>query len=289
MTTLKLIAVSFAFCLWGAMIFAAEPSAPADLETCNVLWTTPGKDAADSMPLGNGEVGINLWVEENGDLQFYISRTDSLSEISRLVKVGKVRVSLTPNPFAAGTPFKEELRLRDGRCEITAGEGEKQVALRVFVDADLPVIHILGESAAPLSVKAALETWRTARRVLPQAEKYSAWSMHDAPYDLIESADVFPAIGGDAIAMYHRNEDSVVMKTITHQGLQAAAGKTLDPLLHRTFGGWLTAPGFKAAGGHALETPAPVKSFAVRIAAPCANRNCPSLVGHGRKTCGRFR
>ena len=79
------------------------------LDRYNVVWTTPGKDAGDSMPLGNGEVGINLWVEEDGDLLFYISRTDSLSEVSRLLKVGEVRVSLSPNPFAAGSPFSQEL------------------------------------------------------------------------------------------------------------------------------------------------------------------------------------
>jgi hypothetical protein len=60
------------------------------------------------------------------------------------------------------------------------------------------------------------------------------------------------------------------MKTITHQSLQAAADKAPDPLLHRTFGGWMVAPGFKVADGHALDTPAPVTSFAVRIAVPCA-------------------
>jgi hypothetical protein len=252
------------------MATAAESAAPADLETCNVVWTTPSKDAAGSMPLGNGEVGLNLWVEENGDLLFYISRTDSLSEISRLVKVGRVRVSLNPNPFTTGTPFKQELRLREGRCEITAGEGQKQVKLTVFVDADQPVVQVLGESASPLTVKAALETWRTDRRVLPKAEQGSAWSVQNAPYDLIESADVFPAGVGDASVMYHRNEDSVVPKTITHQSLQAAADKVHDPILHRTFGGWMVAAGFKAAEGHAIETPAPVKSFAIRIATPCA-------------------
>jgi hypothetical protein len=267
--TASKIAAYFSLLLFGTIAVAAEPSAPAELDGCNVVWTTPSKDAAGSMPLGNGTVGLNLWVEENGDLQFYISRTDSLTEISRLVKVCKVRVALTPNPFAVGLPFKQELRLREGRCEITAGEGEKQVKLTVFVDADSPVVHVLGDSAAPIAVKASLETWRTTRRVLPQEEKYSAWSMHDAPYDLVESADIFPAVAGDAIALYHRNEDSVVMKTITHQSLQDAADKVFDPLLHRTFGAWMVAPGFKAANDHTLETPAPVKSFALRIAAPC--------------------
>ncbi|MCC6125553.1 MAG: hypothetical protein IT426_11365 [Pirellulales bacterium] len=270
MTMPKLATIALMLCPWGATTFAAEPSAPADLESCNVVWTTPSKDAAGSMPLGNGELGLNLWIEENGDLQFYISRTDSLSEISQLVKLGKVRVSLAPNPFLGGAPFKQELRLREGRCEITGGEGEKRVKLTVFVDAERPVVHILGESASPLAVKASLETWRTARRALPNAEERSAWTMLQAPFDLYESADVFPDGIGDAVAMYHRNEESVVPNTIEHQSLQAAADKIADPLLHRTFGGWMAAPGFKAAEGHAIESPAAVKSFALRIAAPCA-------------------
>ena len=56
------------------------------------------------MPLGNGQVGINLWVEEDGDLRFYISRTDSLSEISRLLKVGGVRISLDSQSVQGRTP-----------------------------------------------------------------------------------------------------------------------------------------------------------------------------------------
>ena len=84
------------------------------------------------MPLGNGQVGINLWVEEDGDLRFYISRTDSLTEASRLVKVGGVRISLDPNPFKKGMPFRQELKLADGVCEITAGEGSGKVTLTVL-------------------------------------------------------------------------------------------------------------------------------------------------------------
>ena len=43
----------------------------------DVQWTTPSGDESGSMPIGNGEVGANLWVEQNGDIVFYISRTDS--------------------------------------------------------------------------------------------------------------------------------------------------------------------------------------------------------------------
>jgi hypothetical protein len=243
--------------------------AAAELDRCNVVWTTPGKDAGDSMPLGNGQVGINLWVEAGGDLHFYISRTDSLSDISRLLKVGGVRVSISPNPFVAGSRFKQELRLHDGVCKITAGEGDKKVTLSVFVDSDKPVIYVVGGSVAPVSVKVVNETWRAARRVLPKEEKLSAWSVHDAPFDLVESADVFCDGLTDAVAWYHRNEDSVFAVTLKHQGIWAAADKIRDPLLHRTFGGWIAAEGFRAKDNRTLETPSPVKAFAIRVAVPC--------------------
>ncbi len=251
-------------------VAAAKPQAADELDRCNVVWTTPGKDAGDSMPLGNGQVGINLWVEAGGDLHFYISRTDSLSEISRLLKVGKVRVSISPNPFAAGLPFQQELRLREGRCEITAGEGDKKVTLSVFVDADRPVVYVVGESASPVSVKATIESWRTARHVVARGdEQLSAWTVREAPFEIAESPDVFPGNLGDEVAWYHRNQTSVCPLTLKHQGLAAAADKVRDPLLHRTFGGWIAAAGFKAVDARSLATSAPVTSFAVRVAVPC--------------------
>ena len=75
------------------------------LDKYNVVWTSPSADASGSMPLGNGEVGINLWAEKNGAIYFYISRSDSLSEIARIVKVGGMKISIHPNPLSNGAPF----------------------------------------------------------------------------------------------------------------------------------------------------------------------------------------
>ena len=60
------------------------------LDASNVVWDDPRENAAGSMPLGNGEVGINVWVESPGELVFYISRTDAWSECNRLLKLGRV-------------------------------------------------------------------------------------------------------------------------------------------------------------------------------------------------------
>ena len=43
----------------------------------NVAWDNPSRDSHGPMPLGNGDIGTNAWVEEGGDLVFYVSKTDA--------------------------------------------------------------------------------------------------------------------------------------------------------------------------------------------------------------------
>jgi hypothetical protein len=261
-------------CIYGTLVFllagfSLAAAAPAWPDAYNVAWDSPSLDAAGSMPLGNGELGANLWVEAEGGLRFYLSRNDSLSEVSQICKVGRVRVTFDPNPFAAGTPFRQELKLSEGVCEITGGAPGRQLKLRVFVEAGRPVLHVLGESSFPVTVKATVESWRTNRHEVPRDG--ATWTLINAPFPLFESADVFPSDLPDAVAWYHRNEESPAYEsTMKVQSLESIAGTAPDPLLHRTFGGWLAGPGFRAAEDHALATPAPVKSFALRVAAPCA-------------------
>jgi len=234
----------------------------------NEVWASPSKDAAGSMPLGNGQVGINLWAQENGELRFYISRTDSFSEISRLLKVGGVRIAFTPNPFAAGKDFRQELVLRDGVCHITAGSPGQQMQLRIFVDSDRPVVHVIGEAPAGIEVNASIDSWRTQPHKVVGDE---TWTMRSGPFDLTESADVFLTDRPGGIGWYHRNETSLAFEsTLKVQSLEPFADKVRDPLLHRTFGGWMTgtnlAPG---EAGQALKSAGAVRRFALRIAAPC--------------------
>jgi Domain of unknown function (DUF5703)/Concanavalin A-like lectin/glucanases superfamily len=259
---------------------ASFAGAPAELDRYNVVWKTPSGNAAGSMPIGNGEVGLNVWVEEDGDLRFYIARTDAWSEASRLLKLGGIRVSLTPNPFAKGASFQQILRLRDGCIEITAGddtgpqskiqsrvhetnEVNPKSKILVFVDANAPVIHVAGESGQPLGIRAALECWRTEKKVLTDGELGSSWTPPEV--EVWESADVVKD-ASDAVAWYHRNEHSCVPLTLKLQSLETFANLVKDPILHRTFGGSMTAAGFVKDGATAMKSSAPMKRFAIRIA-----------------------
>jgi hypothetical protein len=207
------------------------------------------------MPIGNGEVGLNAWVEEDGDLLFYIARTDAWSEISRLLKLGRIRVHMSPNPLRKGMPFVQELKLRDGRIEIASGAPGSRVTLSLFVDARYPVIHVVGQSDQPLTVRASLEMWRMERHVLAGDELQSTWTMQQAPPDVPvwESADKLgvPARATD-VTWYHRNAYSIVPLTLKHQGLGEFATLVADPLVNRTFGGRIVARDFRADGPDAI-------------------------------------
>src|SRR5688572_21564287 len=72
----------------------------------NIVWTTQSKNASESMPCGGGDIGMNIWVE-NGELLIYIARSGNFDENNALLKSGRVRVKLFPNPFN-GQQFRQE-------------------------------------------------------------------------------------------------------------------------------------------------------------------------------------
>ena len=134
----------------------------------DVTWDSPSVDSSGSMPLGNGDIGLNAWFEPSGELAFYISKTDAWGDNSRLLKVGKVRISFDP-PLPTGT-FRQTLRLQQGTLEAVCGEGNDASTIRVWVDANHPVIEVSADGSRERSATAAIELWRTTRFELPSIE-----------------------------------------------------------------------------------------------------------------------
>src|SRR5580692_3576836 len=106
---------AFSFMLAAALAVPQCTLAQTALDAYNISWDNPGPGSAASMPLGNGDIGLNVWVDSGGDLLFYISKTDAwggekdssadswMQQGGVLMKLGLIRVSLSPNPFAAGS------------------------------------------------------------------------------------------------------------------------------------------------------------------------------------------
>ncbi|MBZ0295668.1 MAG: DUF5703 domain-containing protein [Anaerolineae bacterium] len=205
----------------------------------NVTWTSPSKDASGSVPLGNGDITVNAWVEQNGDLLFYIGKTDAWDDNSRLLKVGKIRFTLTPNAFKENTPFIQSLELVDGTMVVKMGS----VEIRLWVDANHPVITVEYESPEPTRVTAAIELWRIEPMTLPSLEVSDIMTDRSKPNGQHEPTIVEPdtILTGqtDRIGWYHHNKKSVgPVLTSKIQGLDDF--ERTDPLLHRTFGAVIT-------------------------------------------------
>ena len=97
------------------LLAAGLASAQSSTESFNVVWDSPSKDSSGSMPLGNGDIGLNVWVEECGDLVFYIGKTDAWSETVRLLKIGRVRVQALAEPVYCRRALPADARSRQGR------------------------------------------------------------------------------------------------------------------------------------------------------------------------------
>lgn len=235
------------------------------LRDCNVVWTSPSENASGSMPLGNGDIGINVWAEEGGDLLFYIGMTDAWSENGRLLKVGRIRVSLTPNPFEKDTLFRQELSLEEGTVRIRAGEEQQQTSFRIWVDAHNPVVRLEVEAQQPLKIRARLVPWRTEKRVLEGRELSSAYGLIGSPTPVTVSPDTVLPAKNNRLTWYHRNNSSMWAANLKLQGLEEFIPHSDDPLLGLTFGGAMLGEGLTARDSYTLESNEPSRSFRLSV------------------------
>jgi len=139
----------------------------------DVVWNEPSKKSIESMLMGNGEIGVNLWAEKTGDIYIYIGRTDSWDEHARLAKVGLVKVNITPNPFE--TNFYQRLDLYNGQILIESGPADRKLNLKIWVDANNPVVNIEYDSKSEYSYEVTPVIWRSNKREIPMEERHSLY------------------------------------------------------------------------------------------------------------------
>ena len=230
----------------------ARASDPVD--RYNVVWDSPSEGPTGSMPIGNGDIALNVWVEEGGDLVFYVAKNDSWSENGRLLKLGRVRVNLSPNPFANGLPFRQELKLHEGEIQITVGEAGSEVSIRVWVDANNPVVRVEVEGKDEFEMRVNFETWRETGYKLKSTTPSDMLNFDNgSSRSIIEEEDPYPTVVypdvivpgmKDRVIWYHHNVKSLCGLIMKVQGLESYYKTMTDPLLYRTFGGAIQGDGF---------------------------------------------
>lgn len=79
---------------------------------------------------------MNVWVE-NGDIMIYVARSGMFDENNTLLKAGRLRLHLTPNPFnGADAGFSQTLKLDDGAVYIKG----KDTEIRLWADVETSAV-----------------------------------------------------------------------------------------------------------------------------------------------------
>ncbi len=226
------------------------------LNKYNVVWDSPSKDCLGSMPLGNGDIGLNVWVEKSGDICFYISKTDSWGDNARLLKVGKVRIKLNPEKDSLPAFNQQVLHLADGSVKIQFGEDAEAVKVLLWVDANHPVVNIDIDSKDKVGVVAINEMWRNKEYPLESISHgdimFHALSENGLKEPVIIEPDQILKNQKNQIGWFHHNIKSIGPEiTAIHQGFDEIMIK--DPLLHRTFGAIIEAENASPANDKTLK------------------------------------
>lgn len=197
----------------------------------NPMWDSQSTGSDESMPCGGGDIGLNVWTE-NDEILFYISRSGSFDENNMLLKSGRVRLRLTPNPFTEDN-FRQELKLKEGNIEISGGDTK----IHIWVDVFNPIIHLEIESPRKIETEVFYENWRYKERLVRKGEGNQNSYKWALPNGLFTDKDVVE-IENDAVLFYHKNNLNTVFDvTVEQQGMDIVKDQLYNPLKDLISGG----------------------------------------------------
>ncbi len=233
----------------AALLFAPlAASQAADISRYNVIWNSPSKDATGVMPIGNGDIAAGVYAIENGDLFLLLAKNDAHTYLGDIFKTGRVRVSLNPNPFQAGKPFRQTLDLSTGSLRIEA-DG---VTVRVWADANRPAYHVEIDSPRDVAVTARPELWRRF-----DSCPHNAGNPTSEP-----TQDVRVERSGRILWYFPVGDRSVYPDDLRYYEVEHMAAQFPDPYRFNTFGNLLESPMLRLADGALRGTG---KTFDIRI------------------------
>lgn len=217
-----------------------------ELDKYNVVWTSQSKNSSESMPCGGGDVGLNVWVEK-GELLFYMARSGTFDENNALLKLGRVRIKLSPNPFD-GAVFRQELVLKDGHIKINGSNKNLSAEINIRVDVIDPVIYIDINASSEVTATATYESWRYQDRPsIGRANNANSYKWAPQGDVITYKDEINPGI--DGVWFRHRNKHETVFDVaVKQQGLELVKDKMFNPLNDLSFGGVMEGTGMIFTG-----------------------------------------
>ena len=224
------------------------------IDQYNVIWNSQSENSAGSMPCGGGDIGLNVWVEDN-ELLVYIGRAGCRDENGALLKLGRCRIKLSPNPFENGS-FGQELKLGEG-CVLVSAKGVdgESLVIKVWVEVSRPIVHLDIASDDPVTAEATYESWRTETIELPNDfSKHGRRAMCMVNYDaypgkvFLYQDEIRPE--KDFVRFHHRvdNDKDCFNFQVKQQELEPVRDEMVNPLENLVWGGALVGDNFALQG-----------------------------------------
>jgi len=207
-----------------------------NISNYNIIWESPSKDATGQMPLGNGDIAAGVYAISDGDLYLLLSKNDAFTYKGDIFKTGRVRVSLSPNPFGKGKSFLQTMDMLTGSVQIEA-DGVK---ISIWADANRPVYHIEIDSPNEIKVQAEPEFWNRFDQC--------GFNNFDVTGENIQETTSKPTQdlrvdkNGKIIWYYAVGDRSVFESDMKYYDVESMIGKYPDPYIHNTFGNLLESP-----------------------------------------------
>lgn len=211
----------------------------------DIVWNSQSRNSSESMPCGGGDIGMNVWVEKD-NVYIYISRSGSFDEHNTLLKSGRIRLQLTPNPFDG--KFKQQLHLHEGYVSIEGEHNGVRAEVKIWTEVLNPVAHIDIKSNRKINVQAGYENWRYQDRILKARENFGNSWKWAAPKNTISKKDSI-AFVNKAVLFYHHNDKVTIFDTtVAQQSMQSVRDQLYNPLRQLASGGSMSGKNFSPAG-----------------------------------------
>ncbi|MEY4386121.1 MAG: hypothetical protein RLY20_1404 [Verrucomicrobiota bacterium] len=189
----------------------------------NVVWNSPSTERTGVMPLGNGDIAAGVCAIEDDALYLLLAKNDAFDAQGDLLKTGRVKIELSPNPFAKGKPFRQTLNLKTASIRIEASG----VGLLIWADANKPLYHVQITSPSPIKVQVDVAPWKR----------------------LKEIQDVVVKRGNHIISYFAVGDNSIYPGELKYYGIEEMAAQYPDPYRFNTFGNLLASPQLELEDG----------------------------------------
>ncbi len=201
----------------------------------NIRWNTQSANSSESMPCGGGDIGLNVWVE-NDELLFYIARSGTFDENNLMPKLGRIRLQFRPNPFE-NAEFSQELNLYKGRIEIKAKNEDQLLLIKIWTEIESPVIHLELKAKQPIELRAIYENWRYKDLPLKSNEGFATSYKWELTKNLYTRKDSIRFDENTVLFYHHNSGENVFDVTVKQQGLDEYKEQLFNPLANLIYGG----------------------------------------------------